>query len=175
MSGARQKDPALLVNTRGTRGSRGQGVVVALHPAGWKVPTLPREVTAPLADPGQARFQPLALAHTRLVWRDWWASRPALAVDMQSDREAIHWWIVCVFRRSVYVQFVMAQPLVRDDKGTLKANPLEKTIIVLTMEINRFADRFGMDTLSRFRLHFEAPKPPAEDAFDRLLASRPRG
>ena len=162
MANVRHKDPALLVNRRGSLG-RGRGVTVSVRPEGFRAPPLPPEVTTPLTDPAQARFQPAALRHTRLVWREWWRSQPSLGVDMTSDMEAIHWWIICVFRRSVYIQFVLAQPLVKNQEtGAVTTNPLERTIAKLTADIDRAAVRFGMDTLSRFRLHFEEREPVAE-------------
>jgi len=153
MANVRQKAPELLKNPRG---GRGRGVTVPERPPGWRVPSLPPEVTAPLTDPIQARFQPAAVAHTRGVWRDWWKSPPSYAVDMQSDREAVHWWIICVFRRAIYIHIVREQPLVRGSTGQPVPNPLERVVRSLTQDINRATDRFGMDTLSRFRLHFEA-------------------
>lgn len=153
MANVRQKAPELLKNGRG---GRGRGVMVPERPNGWRVPALPSEVTAQILDPVQARFQPAAVAHTRTVWRDWWKSAPSHAVDMQSDREAIHWWIICVFRRALYIHIVREQPLVKGSTGQPTPNPLERVIRNLTADINRATDRFGMDTLSRFRLHFEA-------------------
>lgn len=170
MVGVRQKSPAVVQNARG---GRARSVMITPRPEGWRAPALPREVTAPLVDPVQARFQPAALRHTREVWRRWWGSPPSQAVDLGSDLEAVRWWIICVFRRSLYIQVVREQPLVKGSAGQPVPNPLERVIRGLTLDINRAADRFGMDSLSRFRLHFEAqgerrgdPAPVSWDVVD---------
>lgn len=163
MVGARNKPPGMVVNARG---GKVRVVSVGERPADWRRPQLPRECTRPFEDPVQARFHADALQYTRLVWREWWDSTAALAVDMKSDGEAIRWWIICVFRRSLYVQIVREQPLVKGANSAIP-NPLSREIRMLTADINRAADRFGMDTLARFRLHFEmqgekrVPEPPA--------------
>lgn len=169
MANVRQKDPSLLVNRRG---GRGKGVLVPAMAPLDRIPALPRECTAPLTDPVQARFQPAALRHTRLVWREWWRSTAAKAVDMASDLEAITWWIICVFRRAIYIQMVREQPLVRGSTGQPVPNPLERVIRGCTIDINRAADRFGMDTLARFRLHFEVPEDFGRTKLDAILARR---
>lgn len=153
MAGVRLKSPDALQNTRG---GRGRGVRVGVRPPGWKVPRLPDSVTRPLADGVQAKLQPAATAHARRIWKAWWSSAPSLAVDMASDLEAIEWWILCVFRRHLYAGIVLQQPMVRGSTGQPVVNPLEATVARLTSDIDRLADRFGMTTLSRFRLHFEA-------------------
>lgn len=132
------------------------------------MPALPPGVTAPLADPVQARYQPLAVKHARMIWREWWGSQPAFAVDLGSDLEAISWWIVCVFRRALYIQVVRERPLVKGSTGQPVSNPLERVISGLTEDINRAEERFGMDTLSRFRLAFEPLRSrPEEGSWDR--------
>jgi hypothetical protein len=153
MVAVRQKPATALQNTRG---GRGRGVAVPGRPPGWKPPALPRAVTAKLADPVQAELQPAALKHAREVWQGWWRSAPAAAVDLESDREAIEWWITCVYRRALYTQVVLRQPMVRGSMGQPVVNPLEATVARLTRDIDQAADRFGMTTLARFRLHFEA-------------------
>lgn len=154
MVAVRQKSPTALQNTRG---GRGKGVIVPEgRPKSWRKPALPREVTTPLTDPVQARFQPAALQHARTVWREWWRSGASLAVDLQSDMEALSWWIITVFRRALYIQIVREQPLVKGSTGQPVRNPLEHVIRGLTHDINHTSDRFGMDPLARFRLHFEA-------------------
>ncbi len=75
---------------------------------------------------------------------------------LESDREAIEWWITCVYRRALYTQVVLRQPMVRGSMGQPVVNPLEATVARLTRDIDQAADRFGMTTLARFRLHFEA-------------------
>lgn len=130
-------------------------VVTQGRPDGWKPPALPRVVTASLSDPVQAKLRPAALAYTRSVWASWWASQAAKAVDLDSDLDALNWWITCLYRRAIYVAVVREQPLVRGSMGQLVANPLEGVIRGLTADINRVQERFGMDTLSRFRLSIE--------------------
>ena len=165
MVAVRQKPATALQNTRG---GRGRGVTVPGRPPGWKPPPLPRAVTAPLRDDLQAKLQPAALRHARAVWKAWWESPLSGAVDWGSDREALEWWIICVFRRAIYVDVVLAQPLVKGSMGQVAANPLEAIIARLTRDIERAADRFGMTTMARFRLHFEAQgfaaDPDQEDA-----------
>lgn len=119
------------------------------------MPVLPKEVTAPLTDAVQARLQPVAIAHARRVWREWWRSRPSHAVDLQSDMEALSWWIICVFRRALYLQIVIQQPMVIGSQRQPVPNPLERVIARMTEDINRAESRFGMTTLDRFRMHFE--------------------
>ncbi len=153
MANFRQKAPELLQFRRGGQGRR--VVVTQGRPAGWKPPALPKAVTASLSDPVQAHLRPAALAYTRTVWASWWASQAAKAVDLDSDLDALNWWITCVYRRAIYVDVARQQPLVKGSMGQLVANPLEGVIRGLTADINRTQERFGMDTLSRFRLSIE--------------------
>ncbi len=152
MAGARQKAPALLANNRG---GRGRGLVVSTRGDTWRAPSLPHIISTPLVDPVQARFQPAALRQTRKVWRDWWAAQPSQAVDMLSDMAALDMWIICIFRRELYTQVVIAQPLVKGSNGQAMINPLERTIDKLSQRIERAEMHFGMTPLARFRLQLE--------------------
>ena len=153
MANFRQKAPELLQFTRGGQGRR--VVVTQGRPDGWKPPALPSAVTAPLADVAQAKLRPAALAYTRKIWEAWWRSQASKAVDLDTDANALDWWITCVFRREIYAAVAMQQPLVKGSMGQLVPNPLESVIRGLTADINRTQERFGMDTLSRFRLAIE--------------------
>lgn len=171
MVAVRQKDPATLVNRKG---GRGRGVAIAMRPPGWRMPSLPPTVTDPLKDPVQATFRPLAMRHVRLVWREWWRSTASLGVDLGSDLEPLNWWILCVFRRALYVQIVREQPLVRGSMGQPVRNPLEGTIAKLSEDVARAEQRFGMTTLDRFRLHFEARFSEEEDEGEREMLNEYR-
>ena len=175
MVAVRQKPPSALQNTRG---GRGRGVSIGGRPPGWRIPNIPREVTAPLTDAVQRAYQAGAVRHARAAWRSWWASPASLAVDVESDLEALNWWIICVFRRSLYLQLVRDQPLVKGSQKQPVRNPLEDVISAMSREIARVEARFGMTTLDRFRLHFEATghhvdedqeERDAEDEYRRLL------
>lgn len=158
--GVRQKPPTALQNTRG---GRGRGVAVGGRPASWRTPPLPNEITNPLRDPIQALFQPRAVKHARTIWGKWWRSEPSIAVNEESDFAALQWWIICVFRRALYIWIVREQPLVKGSTGQPVANPLEDTIGKLTRDIQRAESRFGMTTLDRFRLNFERTVAETDD------------
>ena len=107
-----------------------------------RVPPLPPGVTEPVADPVQARAQPRAVAHARRVWSEWWTS--PFSTRSEYNSEALSWWIICVFRRSLYIQVVREQPLVKGSRGDVMTNPLETTMHKLTEEIARAEFRIGM-------------------------------
>ena len=154
-----------------TRGGRGRGTSVALRPESWRMPPLPREVTETLDDALQRKHFPGALSHTRKVWRAWWESTPSMAVDLGSDMEALSFWIVCVFRRSLYGQIVRTQPIVVGSHQQPMTNPLERTIDRLSEHVARAEAKFGMTTLDRFRLHFEVKASPEDDEAEMAAAA----
>lgn len=160
MVAVRRKPPTALQNTRG---GRGRGVMAPGRPRDFRVPSLPAEITRPLSDPIQARMQPEAVKHARRIWREWWKSPPSMGVDIGSDMEALSWWIICVFRRSLYIQIVRQQPLVKGSMGQPVPNPLERVMARMSEDIARAEARFGMTTLDRFRLHFETKATRIQD------------
>lgn len=132
MANVRHKPPELLQNARGGRVRS----LTVVSQDGRRVPACPKGV-APL---------------TRKVWRSFWSSRPAQAVE-ECDYEQLRWWILCVDERERLREMVTASPLVKGSTGTLMLNPLARRVRELTAVIDRTADQFGMTPYSRFKLN----------------------
>lgn len=132
MAGQRQKAPALLANTRG---GRGRGLVVVPKTV-ERVPPVPAGITS----------------HGRKVWRRFWSSKVASAVDLDADMERLHHWIRCVDERAKLWPLLSASPLIQGSHRQLMVNPLMRRVRELTRDIERAEEAFGMTPLSRFRL-----------------------
>lgn len=199
MAGARQVDPADLVNPRG---GRARGTAVPARPDDWEPPALPREVAEPrsvLLPPAitsemaarlgaqQGEADPVkcvelmraeladigseAQARATAAWDAWWASDASI-VCVGQDLEPLRDWISCVFRRAIYEEVVHLVPLVVGSHDQVMTNPLARRCDALSGRISKVEDRFGMNSISRFRLHFERPKDEAEDPLDRAARER---
>ena len=137
MSGQRQKAPVLLADRRA---GRGRGLVVAAQAPGKRPP----------APPGLR-------SHARGVWRRFWASPVAAAVDADADHEALRHWIYAVDERERLSELTSAQPLIpgirhTKDRPHLILNPLFRRLRDLNREIARAEEHFGMTPLARLRL-----------------------
>lgn len=196
MAGARQVDPADLVNPRG---GRARGTAVPKRPNDWEPPALPREVAEPRsvllppeitselaarlgaqvgeADPMKcvelmraelADIGSEAQARATAAWDAWWASEASI-VCVDQDLEPFRDWISCVFRRAIYEEIVHLVPLVVGSHEQVMTNPLARRCDALSKRISKVEDRFGMNSISRFRLHFERPKDDDEDPMEKAM------
>jgi hypothetical protein len=136
MAGQRQKDPSLLVNRRGGRGTTFDVVV---NP----------DRVAPKPPPGLTIY-------SRRVWRDFWSSWVSDAVDMEAHGERLRHWIRCVDERARLWPLVVQEPLVLGSKGQPVLNPLVARIRELTRDIERAEDSYGMTPLAKFRMALTA-------------------
>lgn len=135
MAGARQKDPALLVNKRG---GRGRGLSVIKRDEAFVSPVVPAGIGAA----------------GKRAWESFWRSDVSAAVDLAADATELEHWVRCVDERDRLWGIVKKAPLVKGAHGTLLTNPLSRRIRDLTKDIDRISDRFGMNPLSRWRLQF---------------------
>ena len=151
MAGARQKDPALLVNKRG---GRGRGLTVLARDAAFVAPAPPEDLGAVGA----------------VAWEAFWQSEVSAAVDINADRVDLENWARAVEQRERFRKLVDRTPLVKGSHGQLMLNPLNRRIRELSEEIQKVSDRFGMNPMARWRLQFtvsEAGKS-ANDLLDML-------
>lgn len=133
MVNVRQKPPDRLANPRG---GRGRGLVVVARDYQAPIPKPPRGIGT----------------HARRIWREFWASPVASAVNWQADQEQLRNWILSVDERERLRELLASNPLVKSTNGTLMLNPLARRVRQLTDDITRTAEQFGMTPMSRFRL-----------------------
>ena len=132
MPGRRQKNPAALANTRGGRG-RGLEVVAR------------DERIAPRPPAGIG-------AYARKVWREYWGTWVADAVNYEAHGERLRHWIKCVDEREKLTAIVQAEPLVEGSQGQPVRNPLRYDIKDLNREIEKAEEAFGMTPLATWRM-----------------------
>lgn len=155
MAGVRQVAPELLADRRPGRGR----VLTVVVPTDRKVPAAPRGVGAV----------------AKRVWRDFWHSPVAAAVDRGADSYALQRWIEAVDEREGLMGQVRHNHLIPGSMGQEVLNPLFRRIDVLTREIEKAEERFGMTPLSRFRLQLNyADAGAATDRLDRINQRRER-
>ena len=153
MAGVRRVAPENLAFQRAGRGR----TLTVVPPADRKVPTAPRGI-GKLA---------------RAIWRDFWQSPVSAAVDLGADQYAVKRWILAVDERERLLEEVTPERLVRGSMGQEILNPLYRRIDVLTKEIERAEERFGMTPQSRFRLQINIGEAgEAREKLDRIARRR---
>ena len=98
------------------------------------------------------------------MWRRYWQSPVARAVDPEADYEALRHWILAVDEREKLSEMTVTQPLMPGARHSAATpqfilNPLFRRISELTDVIRRTEDAFGMNPLARFRLQLTYEPP----------------
>lgn len=146
------------------------------HPA---LAVVEATVVAPAAGPPP---MPLAFDGKALLpaaqqrWNEFWTSPLADAVDMRAHGERLTRWIQAVNERLIVTPLIPEARLVRGSTGQLRLTPLVPYVELLTAEIERAEQHFGMTPLAAFRLGIEAGDAAlTADALNRRLDELSRG
>lgn len=87
----------------------------------------------------------------RATWKAWWTSTTSLACKPE-DEEPLRRWIVAVFQLVLFEAVDSAMPLVPGANRTWVRNPIARKVRDLEARVARVEDRYGMNTVQRFRL-----------------------
>lgn len=132
MANVRQKPVAMLAFKRG-----GRGIVPQLPPPPPAAPPPPEGV-------GE---------YTLLVWESFWTTDVSGLVNMRRDGERLRYWLRCVDQRHRLWEMWAKAPLLKGPSGgAVRTNPLFRQIMVLSNEIERAEQMFGMTPLYKMRL-----------------------
>lgn len=139
MVGKRQKHPSLL------QGHRPKPKLITL-PARQRVqaPPLPR------LPEGQTWHR---IARQR--WREMWSGEIAATWDRRADLGALYRYIMTFDRWLKFDELVRKTPLVKGSRGQVRENPLAVRLSMLSAELSRFEERYGLTPLDRMRLGIE--------------------
>lgn len=97
---------------------------------------------------------------------------------MSADGERLRWWIQSVDLREQLRQQVARVPAFKGKSGQIIVNPLWRVIDLLTRDIERTEEAFGMTAISRFRLQLtatEAKRSANDLRRELMLPEVPRG
>lgn len=105
-------------------------------------------------------------------WAQFWESRAAGAVSLESDLPRLVRWIQATDEYDRAAKVVKQSRLVRGSMGQPTLNPLVAYLIHLDALISKAEGEFGMTPMARQRLRLDPEVAEEADAVDELNARR---